>query len=114
MNPVQPHKNKFHPVVITLIDTLISLFFFSSRRRHTIFLPVSWARRCVYATDAVSPTLTAAEALSSLGMFFIIYALLLALFLYQITHKIRKGPDQETDEDDGAGEGKLQVPFVKD
>ena len=63
---------------------------------------------------AVSPTLTAAEALSSLGMFFIIYALLLALFLYQITHKIRKGPDQETDEDDGAGEGKLQVPFVKD
>ena len=63
---------------------------------------------------AVSPTLTAAEALSSLGMFFIIYALLLALFLYQITHKIHKGPDQETDEDDGAGEGKLQVPFVKD
>ncbi len=52
---------------------------------------------------AVSPTLTAAEALSSLGMFFIIYALLLALFLYQITHKIHKGPDQETDEDDGAG-----------
>ncbi len=63
---------------------------------------------------AVSPTLTAAEALSSLGMFFIIYALLLALFLYQITHKIHTGPDQETDEDDGAGEGKLQVPFVKD
>ena len=63
---------------------------------------------------AVSPTLTAAEAFSSLGMFFIIYALLLALFLYQITHKIHKGPDQETDEDDGAGEGKLQVPFVKD
>ena len=63
---------------------------------------------------AVSPTLTAAEALSSLGMFFIIYALLLALFLYQITHKIHKGPDQETDKDDGAGEGKLQVPFVKD
>ena len=22
-------------------------FFFSSSRRHTIFLPVSWARRCV-------------------------------------------------------------------
>ena len=63
---------------------------------------------------AVSPTLTAAEALSSLGMFFVIYALLLALFLYQITHKIHKGPDQEAGEDDGAGEGKLQVPFVKD
>ena len=63
---------------------------------------------------AVSPTLTAAEALSSLGMFFVIYALLLALFLYQITHKIHKGPDQEAGEDDGAGEGKLQVPFVKE
>lgn len=63
---------------------------------------------------AVSPTLTAAEALSSLGMFFVIYALLLALFLYQITHKIHKGPNQEAGEDDGAGEGKLQVPFVKD
>ena len=23
------------------------VFFFSSRRRHTRFLPVSWARRCV-------------------------------------------------------------------
>ena len=40
--------------------------------------------------------------------------LLLALFLYQITHKIHKGPDQEANEDDGTGEGKLQVPFVKD
>ena len=46
--------------------------------------------------------------------FFVIYALLLALFLYQITHKIHKGPDQEANEDDGTGEGKLQVPFVKD
>lgn len=41
------------------------------------------------------PTLTAAEALSSLGMFFVIYALLLALFLYQITHKIHKGPTRK-------------------
>ncbi len=24
------------------------VFFFSIRRRHTSFLPVSWARRCVY------------------------------------------------------------------
>lgn len=47
-------------------------------------------------------------------MFFVIYTLLLALFLYQITHKIHKGPDQEAKEDDGTGEGKLQVPFVKD
>ncbi len=27
-------------------------FFFSSRRRHTSFLPVSWARRCVYGPIA--------------------------------------------------------------
>ena len=62
---------------------------------------------------AVSPTLTAAEALSSLGMFFIIYALLLALFLYQITHKIHKGPDQETDEDDGAGKANSRFLLSK-
>eukprot|EP00828_Plagiopyla_frontata_P041433 TRINITY_DN5902_c0_g2_i14.p1 TRINITY_DN5902_c0_g2~~TRINITY_DN5902_c0_g2_i14.p1 ORF type:complete len:125 (+),score=11.39 TRINITY_DN5902_c0_g2_i14:22-396(+) len=28
-------------------------FFFSSRRRHTRFLPVSWARRCVQETAKV-------------------------------------------------------------
>eukprot|EP01015_Nassula_variabilis_P006046 TRINITY_DN1459_c0_g1_i14.p3 TRINITY_DN1459_c0_g1~~TRINITY_DN1459_c0_g1_i14.p3 ORF type:complete len:125 (-),score=43.53 TRINITY_DN1459_c0_g1_i14:126-500(-) len=27
------------------------IFFFSSRRRHTRFLPVSWARRCVQETE---------------------------------------------------------------
>eukprot|EP00828_Plagiopyla_frontata_P043474 TRINITY_DN6791_c0_g1_i2.p2 TRINITY_DN6791_c0_g1~~TRINITY_DN6791_c0_g1_i2.p2 ORF type:complete len:129 (+),score=20.99 TRINITY_DN6791_c0_g1_i2:3-389(+) len=27
-------------------------FFFSSRRRHTRFLPVSWARRCVQETES--------------------------------------------------------------
>eukprot|EP00828_Plagiopyla_frontata_P034077 TRINITY_DN442_c0_g1_i4.p1 TRINITY_DN442_c0_g1~~TRINITY_DN442_c0_g1_i4.p1 ORF type:complete len:480 (-),score=66.74 TRINITY_DN442_c0_g1_i4:63-1502(-) len=30
----------------------IFFFFFSSRRRHTRFLPVSWARRCVQETDS--------------------------------------------------------------
>eukprot|EP01015_Nassula_variabilis_P025770 TRINITY_DN5065_c0_g1_i4.p1 TRINITY_DN5065_c0_g1~~TRINITY_DN5065_c0_g1_i4.p1 ORF type:complete len:228 (+),score=47.57 TRINITY_DN5065_c0_g1_i4:2-685(+) len=29
---------------------MVSHFFFSSRRRHTRFLPVSWARRCVQET----------------------------------------------------------------
>eukprot|EP00828_Plagiopyla_frontata_P028326 TRINITY_DN3667_c0_g1_i10.p1 TRINITY_DN3667_c0_g1~~TRINITY_DN3667_c0_g1_i10.p1 ORF type:complete len:215 (-),score=48.11 TRINITY_DN3667_c0_g1_i10:20-664(-) len=29
---------------------IIFIFFFSSRRRHTRFLPVSWARRCVQET----------------------------------------------------------------
>eukprot|EP01015_Nassula_variabilis_P006043 TRINITY_DN1459_c0_g1_i11.p1 TRINITY_DN1459_c0_g1~~TRINITY_DN1459_c0_g1_i11.p1 ORF type:complete len:167 (-),score=49.07 TRINITY_DN1459_c0_g1_i11:124-624(-) len=30
------------------------IFFFSSRRRHTRFLPVSWARRCVQETDVLA------------------------------------------------------------
>eukprot|EP01015_Nassula_variabilis_P008059 TRINITY_DN1631_c0_g1_i10.p2 TRINITY_DN1631_c0_g1~~TRINITY_DN1631_c0_g1_i10.p2 ORF type:complete len:106 (-),score=44.70 TRINITY_DN1631_c0_g1_i10:113-430(-) len=29
---------------------MLLIFFFSSRRRHTRFLPVSWARRCVQET----------------------------------------------------------------
>ena len=62
---------------------------------------------------AVSPTLTAAEALSSLGMFFVIYTLLLALFLYQITHKIHKGPTRKGRKTT-ARVKQLQVPFVKD
>eukprot|EP01015_Nassula_variabilis_P017466 TRINITY_DN2751_c0_g1_i3.p2 TRINITY_DN2751_c0_g1~~TRINITY_DN2751_c0_g1_i3.p2 ORF type:complete len:165 (+),score=48.21 TRINITY_DN2751_c0_g1_i3:2-496(+) len=31
------------------------VFFFSSRRRHTRFLPVSWARRCVQETEIEPP-----------------------------------------------------------
>eukprot|EP00828_Plagiopyla_frontata_P010525 TRINITY_DN15638_c0_g1_i1.p2 TRINITY_DN15638_c0_g1~~TRINITY_DN15638_c0_g1_i1.p2 ORF type:complete len:130 (+),score=27.68 TRINITY_DN15638_c0_g1_i1:7-396(+) len=31
-------------------------FFFSSRRRHTRFLPVSWARRCVQETGSTQST----------------------------------------------------------
>eukprot|EP00828_Plagiopyla_frontata_P042120 TRINITY_DN620_c0_g1_i1.p1 TRINITY_DN620_c0_g1~~TRINITY_DN620_c0_g1_i1.p1 ORF type:complete len:183 (+),score=28.41 TRINITY_DN620_c0_g1_i1:2-550(+) len=33
-----------------LLCFLVFFFFFSSRRRHTRFLPVSWARRCVQET----------------------------------------------------------------
>ncbi len=32
-------------------DSVAGGFFFSSRRRHTRFLPVSWARRCVEEAD---------------------------------------------------------------
>lgn len=64
--------------------------------------------------NAVSPTLSAGEALASLGMFAVIYTLLLALFIYQVSHKIHNGPAREAAQDDGTGEGKLHVPFVKD
>ena len=39
MSLVVPRSTLFFPA-----------FFFSRRRRHTRFLPVSWARRCVYET----------------------------------------------------------------
>lgn len=64
--------------------------------------------------NAVSPTLSAGEALASLGMFAVIYTLLLALFIYQVSHKIHNGPAREAGEDDGTGEGKRYIPFVKD
>lgn len=64
--------------------------------------------------NAVSPTLSAGEALASLGMFAVIYTLLLALFIYQVSHKIHNGPAREAAEDDGTGEGKRYIPFVKD
>eukprot|EP00828_Plagiopyla_frontata_P008389 TRINITY_DN1417_c0_g1_i6.p1 TRINITY_DN1417_c0_g1~~TRINITY_DN1417_c0_g1_i6.p1 ORF type:complete len:210 (+),score=22.80 TRINITY_DN1417_c0_g1_i6:13-642(+) len=36
-----------------MISFIVIFFFFSSRRRHTRFLPVSWARRCVQETAVV-------------------------------------------------------------
>ncbi len=63
--------------------------------------------------DAVSPTLTAAETIASLSMFGVIYTLLLALFLYQLTHKIKHGPAPESPADTATGEGKLQIPFTE-
>ena len=63
--------------------------------------------------DAVSPSVSADQILASLVMFGIIYVLLLALFIYQITHKIHKGPD-DVEEDEDFGHGKLQIPFVKE
>lgn len=63
--------------------------------------------------DAVSPSVPAGQIVSSLVMFGIIYTLLLALFIYQITHKIHKGPD-DVEEDEDMGHGKLQIPHVKE
>lgn len=63
--------------------------------------------------DAVSPLVSAGHIISSLVMFGLIYLLLLALFIYQISHKIIKGPD-DVAEDEDTGHGKLHIPFVKE
>ena len=43
--------------------------------------------------DGVSPLLTAIDVVLSLGMFVVLYALLLALFLYLLNEKIQRGPE---------------------
>ena len=43
--------------------------------------------------DGVSPVLSAGEVVASLGMFVVLYALLLVLFLYLLNGKIQHGPD---------------------
>lgn len=50
-------------------------------------------------SDALSKSVTANHVLFSLIMFFLIYALLLALFLYLLDKKIRKGPFDESSDD---------------
>lgn len=42
--------------------------------------------------DAVSPNLTTAQVLLSLTMFILLYALLFALFIFLLNHKIQAGP----------------------
>jgi cytochrome d ubiquinol oxidase subunit I len=42
--------------------------------------------------DGVSPLLSAGEVIASLGMFIVLYALLLALFLYLLNGHIQEGP----------------------
>jgi cytochrome d ubiquinol oxidase subunit I len=44
-------------------------------------------------SDAVSPTLSTTDVLLSLGLFVVMYAALLALFLYLLTASIQKGPE---------------------
>ena len=43
--------------------------------------------------DGVSPVLSAGEVVASLGMFVVLYALLLVLFLYLLNAKIQHGPE---------------------
>jgi cytochrome d ubiquinol oxidase subunit I len=47
--------------------------------------------------DGVSPLLSAADVIASLGMFVVLYALLGALFLYLLNGRIQAGPDELED-----------------
>jgi cytochrome bd ubiquinol oxidase subunit I len=47
--------------------------------------------------DGVSPLLSAGEVIASLGMFVVLYGLLLALFLFLMNGKIKAGPDELED-----------------
>jgi cytochrome d ubiquinol oxidase subunit I len=52
-----------------------------------------WVVYNVLATpDGVSPTLTALDVATSLGMFIVLYAVLLVLFLYLLNRAIHEGP----------------------
>ena len=44
--------------------------------------------------DGVSPVLSAVDVVLSLGMFLVLYALLLVLFLYLLNRKIQDGPEE--------------------
>ena len=43
--------------------------------------------------DGVSPLLSAGDVIASLGMFLVLYGLLLVLFLYLLNGKIQHGPE---------------------
>jgi cytochrome d ubiquinol oxidase subunit I len=47
--------------------------------------------------DGVSPTLGAIDVAASLGMFLVLYGLLLVLFLYLLNRKIQEGPEELED-----------------
>ncbi len=54
-----------------------------------------WVVYNVLATaDGVSPVLAAADVVISLGMFIVLYSLLLVLFLYLLNKKIHEGPEE--------------------
>jgi cytochrome d ubiquinol oxidase subunit I len=44
--------------------------------------------------DGVSPVLSAVDVVTSLGMFVLLYSLLLVLFLYLLNKKIQDGPEE--------------------
>ncbi|MEZ5357302.1 MAG: cytochrome ubiquinol oxidase subunit I [Candidatus Zixiibacteriota bacterium] len=48
-------------------------------------------------SDAYSPSLSSGEVITSLILFGLIYALLFALFIFLLDHKIKKGPELMTD-----------------
>ncbi len=48
--------------------------------------------------DAVSPVVTAGQTLFSLVLFTLVYALLFALFIFLLNHKIQHGPDATPDD----------------
>jgi cytochrome d ubiquinol oxidase subunit I len=57
-----------------------------------------WIVYNVLATaDGVSPVLTAVDVVISLGMFVLLYALLLVLFLFLLNRKIQAGPEELED-----------------
>ena len=47
--------------------------------------------------DGVSPVVTALDVVLSLGMFLVLYSLLLVLFLYLLNRKIQDGPEELED-----------------
>ncbi len=47
--------------------------------------------------NGVSPVLTALDVVVSLGMFIVLYGLLLVLFLYLLNRKIQEGPEELED-----------------
>jgi cytochrome d ubiquinol oxidase subunit I len=57
-----------------------------------------WIVYNVLATaNGVSPVLTAVDVVISLGMFVLLYALLLVLFLFLLNRKIQAGPEELED-----------------
>jgi cytochrome d ubiquinol oxidase subunit I len=54
-----------------------------------------WVVYNVLATaQGVSPVLSATDVVISLGMFIVLYGLLLVLFLYLLNRKIQEGPEE--------------------
>jgi cytochrome d ubiquinol oxidase subunit I len=57
-----------------------------------------WIVYNVLATaNGVSPVLTAADVVISLGMFVLLYSLLIVLFLFLLNRKIQAGPEELED-----------------
>jgi cytochrome bd ubiquinol oxidase subunit I len=65
-------------------------------------------------SDALSKTVTANQVLFSLILFALVYALLLALFLFLLNRKIQHGPETEADDEDAQESNtKRNNPIIK-